>query len=61
MKYLAIEAPTIKDLNDQVNERILDGWKPIGGVSVSLSESEEYSWFVVSQAMVTNDVSTQDI
>lgn len=61
MKYLAIEALTIKDLNDQVNERILDGWKPIGGVSVSLSESEEHSWFVVSQAMVTNDVSTQDI
>lgn len=61
MKYLAIEALTIKDLNDQVNERILDGWKPIGGVSVSLSESEEYQFFVVSQAMVTNDVSTQDI
>ena len=61
MKYLAIEALTIKDLNDQVNERILDGWKPIGGVSVSLSESEEYRFFVVSQAMVTNDVSTQDI
>lgn len=60
MKYLAVEALTIKDLNDQVNDKIKDGWEPIGGVSVSLSESYEYQYFVASQAMVTNNMSTQD-
>ena len=60
MKYLAIEAATINELNYIVNEKIKEGWKPVGGVSVTLSESDEYQYFMASQAMVTNNMSKQN-
>ncbi len=51
MRYIAIEEPTIEALNDKVNDMITGGWRPIGGVSISLSESDDYLYFVASQAM----------
>ena len=51
MKYKAVEASKIEDLNEAVNELIAEGWVPMGGVSVSLSESDDFVYFVVSQAL----------
>ena len=48
MKYKAIEASKIEDLNQEVNELIAKGWRPVGGVSVS----DNSQYFVVSQALI---------
>ena len=36
MKYVIIYEEATKDLTDEVNIRIERGWKPIGGVAVSV-------------------------
>lgn len=40
------------DLVDKVNACIADGWEPLGGVSVTLSESDDYRYVIFAQAMV---------
>ena len=52
MKYIALEEPTIEALNEKVNELIIQGWRPIGGISISLSEAYDYRYFVASQALI---------
>ena len=54
MEYKAIECQSIEDLNVEVNKLISDGWRPIGGVSVSLSETYDSCYFVATQAMILN-------
>jgi hypothetical protein len=45
----------IEDLNEKVGELITTGWEPLGGISVSLSESDDYEYFVAAQAMTYDD------
>lgn len=52
MKYKAIEEESVEALTDSVNQHIAEGWFPIGGVSVSLSESDEYRYVRMAQALV---------
>ena len=52
MEYKIIEMCTAYDLEIAVNEHILQGWEPLGGVSVSLSESDDYRYEVMVQAMI---------
>lgn len=52
MEYKIIEMCTVDDLEIAVNENIVQGWEPLGGVSVSLSESDEYRYEVMVQAMI---------
>jgi len=39
MKYKLIESFMIEYLEDNVNKAISEGWKPIGGIAVSINES----------------------
>jgi hypothetical protein len=52
MEYKIIEMCTSDDLEIAVNENIAQGWEPLGGVSVSLSESDDYRYEVIAQAMI---------
>jgi hypothetical protein len=52
MEYKAIECQTTEQLIGEVNRLIADGWEPIGGISASLSENDEYQYFVAAQAMI---------
>ena len=61
MKYKAIETGTVEGLTEQVNELIKEGWEPIGGVSTSLSESDEYQYSCVAQALVKKDLTRKTI
>ena len=40
-----------KNLQREVNERIKMGWKPLGGISVSISDTR----YIFAQAMVKED------
>ena len=55
MEYKAIECGNVDELNIEINKMLENGWVPIGGVSVSLSETDEAQYFVATQAM-TRDV-----
>jgi hypothetical protein len=57
IEYEAVEAPSVDALNEEIKRMIKDGWSPIGGVSVSLSESDDYQYFVAVQAMIRGGVS----
>lgn len=50
-EYKIITAPDPDCLEEVVNSEIAEGWEPLGGVSVSLSESEEYRYERYAQAM----------
>ena len=50
-EYIVIEGVNVKDLASLVNHRIIDGWTLVGGVSVSLSDTDKSSYYVVAQAM----------
>ncbi len=51
MEYEAIECASVDELNRKVNKMISDGWETLGGISVSLSETDENQYFIVAQAM----------
>ena len=51
MEYLILEGNDADQLSNEVRIRIADGWKPQGGVSVSLSESDHFSYQLFAQAM----------
>ncbi len=52
MQYTIVCYTTLPEkLSQKVNEHIKDGWKPIGGVAVSVQDGEEHFY----QAMVKED------
>lgn len=52
MKYQIVECAKTEELSTKVNEEISKGWKPLGGVAIGLSESDEYAYFTIAQAMI---------
>ena len=55
MKYKIVTDSDIKKLIDKVNQEISNGWIPLGGISVTLSESDEYCYFEAAQAMTLTE------
>ncbi len=53
MEYLVCEAGSAEKIQDQVNERMRDGWQPIGGLSVVQSQSSNRWWYY--QALVRGE------
>lgn len=52
IEYDILTKDTPDDLAIVVDEAIAGGWQPFGGVSVSLSESDDYQYIVFAQAIV---------
>ena len=52
MEYDILEGGSVEDLARQVNEKMQEGWEPIGGASSSLSETDESQYFVITQSMI---------
>ena len=50
--YKIIEERGTDELEESVIKEIKEGWQPLGGVAISLSESDEYSYYVCCQAMI---------
>ena len=55
MKYLVIEGDSVEDITKKVLEMMQLGWKPQGGASCSLSETDENQYFVIVQALIMAD------
>jgi hypothetical protein len=56
MKYEIVESNVgIEDLEKQVKTMIGLNWEPLGGVSVAISESDEYRYYSAAQAMIKKD------
>ena len=51
MRYRIIEAKDTEGLEQDVNEHIRDGWRPLGGLCVVNSQANTYAWWFY-QAMV---------
>ncbi len=60
MKYLVVEGDSVKDITKKVSAMIKLGWKPLGGASCSLSETDENQYFVVTQALVMDEESNNE-
>jgi hypothetical protein len=57
MTYAIIDSARADELAAFVNKRIADGWKPLGGVSVSLShDAHGGSYQMFAQAMIKETV-----
>ena len=56
MDYIVVNEGTIEEVVKKVNQRIRQGYEPIGGIAITLSESDEYSYFDVAQAMVKKEI-----
>lgn len=55
MKYVVIESHSVSDLNQKVNTRILEGWKPKGSHKVlKQHEQHTYSGNQPRQVQVSN-------
>jgi hypothetical protein len=52
MQYKLVTSDKPDVLESLVNILIESGWRPLGGVCVSLSESDDYRYMVFAQAMV---------
>lgn len=52
MIYTVICEEILSVLILKVNERLQDGWELVGGVAISISESDEYNYPYFAQAMV---------
>ena len=52
IKYAILRERTPEQLSDLVNSQIEKGWRLQGGVSCSLSETDEYLYELYAQAMV---------
>jgi hypothetical protein len=52
MEYIVVTSNDKLELEDLVNNLIKEDWQPQGGVSVSLSESDDYKYIVYAQAMI---------
>ena len=55
MEYECIEEIDAITLNEQVNLKLSMGWRLHGGVSVSVSESDDYRFVVFAQAMIKGE------
>lgn len=51
-EYVVVTADTPQELESIVRERMSQGWQPMGGVSVALSESDDFRYVVYAQAMI---------
>ena len=51
-EYVVVTADTPPALESIVRERMSQGWQPMGGVSVALSESDDFRYVVYAQAMI---------
>jgi hypothetical protein len=51
MRYRIVEAKDVEGLEQDVNEQIAEGWRPLGGVCVVNSQANTYAWWFY-QAMV---------
>jgi hypothetical protein len=52
IEYKIVRSNDVEDIDFLVENALADGWQPLGGVSVSLSESDEYRYIEYAQAMV---------
>jgi hypothetical protein len=53
MKYkILTDESSYENLADDVNNAIKEGWVPLGGVSVSESQTEDYYYITYAQAMI---------
>lgn len=50
--YIVIEGNSAEVLRRQVLARMTEGYLPLGGVSASLSESDDYRYTLYCQAML---------
>ena len=57
-KYLVIRSYFFHTFSDYVNQRIEEGWQPIGGVSVTLLDDNEKMY---CQAMITEEEDERSI
>jgi hypothetical protein len=51
MEYMIICEESTEELAKEVNKEIKKGWKPFGGVSIALGESDFNRSFKVAQAL----------
>lgn len=54
MRYRIIEAKDVEGLEQDVNEHIAEGWRPLGGLCVVNSQANTYAWWFY-QAMVRGE------
>ena len=53
--YIVLEANNSPTLADKVKQFWEKGWELQGGISVSLSESDDYQYTIYAQAMVKRE------
>ena len=47
------DCPTLKEnLEKKVRKEIKNGWKPLGGISISQEDTGRDFWMVLAQAMI---------
>lgn len=51
-EYVVVTADTPQEIESIVRKRMSQGWQPMGGVSVALSESDDFRYVVYAQAMI---------
>lgn len=49
MEYIIVEANHVRQLENQVQKKMFDGYEPLGGVAVSWSPGSFQTW---AQAMI---------
>lgn len=52
MDYKVLDSGDVDSLSVLVNKALRDGWELQGGVSVSLTETHNYSYVIFAQAIV---------
>lgn len=55
MRYAIIRYVEIEELVSMVNEKITEGWKPLGGIAIAERGEENCISFLYVQAMVLNE------
>lgn len=55
MKYIILESESSIALARAVVKKLEDGWELQGGVSCSVSESDEYRYPIFAQAMMKEE------
>lgn len=55
-KYQILTDSDPFNLAKRINDAMTAGWLPMGGVAVSLSESDEYRYVVYAQAIIKMDI-----
>lgn len=55
MNYKILASRLKGDLEEEVVDYLNDGWVLQGGVSCSMSESDDYRYIIFCQAIIKND------